>query len=802
MRYIITVFLVFLYFVSFSQADIVLSGFVVEQNSKYNTGEINYLSNVEIISVGAVPRLSDDNGRFSLIFADKPIGNSVKIIASKSGYELVNGEELNNSAVIGRKTPLKVVMCKKGQLQENQLAYYKIARDFLLEKYEEKIAILETKGNEQKILIEKMQIEFNQEINSVKEAKSLLENQKNKIEQNANFIAEKFIAVNLDDESESYQKAFQAFVGKNIDLALDILNKIDLENRLETNVKEKEKEKKLIEEYKESIINREKQIKQDINQCIFKAELHFLRYEFNEAQRHLEIALKFQPNDIELNLTYISLLTSMGKIDEAIFITKNILKRLKEQLSEMPNDEELIMNTANTFNAMGVLLDAENFDYEAEQHFNVALTYYSKLNSRELKTFDYSNLLSYISTTLNNYGGLLIKKDKLEAAQDSIEKSLELLNIICQENCTSEIIQADKAVSYSNLGMCLLKKGNSREAKLHLEKSNTLYRNLLKKDLDYSYLFSNSLLNTGLILQSENNFEEAIKLYQESYEICSKHSLSAPYLFKPIEAKILSNIGSIHYTKDSVRQAIKYTQDALELYKFLTIDSSSIYLPELGSTLMNLGIYYCYTFQSSPSNLDKGIKMLEESLEIFKVSAKNAPKSYKSWVCYNSIVLLSHYQIKLLLTGNELYKSKGIETSNDALSRITIYDQLENLDFMAFKKQIESFKSFFSDIDMEEVKKALKEIESQNKRQYKIESSKKDDEQSDALNFKEDSDLKIYIITQNTSLRLKPDSSSKVIRRMRVNEKIKVIEKTNKYWWKVNFNGKIGYVKKLLLKQK
>lgn len=56
-----------------------------------------------------------------------------------------------------------------------------------------------------------------------------------------------------------------------------------------------------------------------------------------------------------------------------------------------------------------------------------------------------------------------------------------------------------------------------------------------------------------------------------------------------------------------------------------------------------------------------------------------------------------------------------------------------------------------------------------------------------------------FTVTQRTSLRTEATSSSSVQLRLPEFGKVKVLEETNQYWWKVDYKGKVGYVKKALL---
>lgn len=59
-----------------------------------------------------------------------------------------------------------------------------------------------------------------------------------------------------------------------------------------------------------------------------------------------------------------------------------------------------------------------------------------------------------------------------------------------------------------------------------------------------------------------------------------------------------------------------------------------------------------------------------------------------------------------------------------------------------------------------------------------------------------------YIVIEKTSLRIAPNSKSKVLRRFSVNDKVYILDGySEKYWCKVSFNEEIGWVKKHLLKK-
>ena len=54
-------------------------------------------------------------------------------------------------------------------------------------------------------------------------------------------------------------------------------------------------------------------------------------------------------------------------------------------------------------------------------------------------------------------------------------------------------------------------------------------------------------------------------------------------------------------------------------------------------------------------------------------------------------------------------------------------------------------------------------------------------------------------VIKRTSLRASPKSSSKVLKRLNKGDSVVVLKKTNKYWWRVRVDEKVGYIKALLL---
>ncbi len=67
--------------------------------------------------------------------------------------------------------------------------------------------------------------------------------------------------------------------------------------------------------------------------------------------------------------------------------------------------------------------------------------------------------------------------------------------------------------------------------------------------------------------------------------------------------------------------------------------------------------------------------------------------------------------------------------------------------------------------------------------------------------FNSDGSDNHFVLTQETSLRTRPDSKAKVILRFEIGDEVKVLDDSGQWWWKVIFDGKTGWLKRHLLEE-
>ncbi|MFM9947696.1 MAG: hypothetical protein ACKV1O_07135 [Saprospiraceae bacterium] len=218
----------------FAQQDIALPGLVVEQNSKYKTGAIHHLDKVSIQSIPSCgPAISNSEGCFKLVFSDYRGGSSIKIFAQKAGYEVVNQKELDNAAILGRYEPLKIVMCKAGELANKQVKYYQIGVEAIEKSYHNKIALLDKEGKEKETLVQSLRERHQVLLTEKTSILYYLEKDKAEALAQVHTFSERFAEVNLDDADSLYVAAYEAYIDKRIEDVYRILDLQVLEQNIE-----------------------------------------------------------------------------------------------------------------------------------------------------------------------------------------------------------------------------------------------------------------------------------------------------------------------------------------------------------------------------------------------------------------------------------------------------------------------------------------------------------------------------------------------------------------------------------------
>lgn len=293
-----------------AQQDISLSGLVVEQNSKYKTGNVRYLDNVSLRAIpSCVPARSNAEGRFELVFSDYRGGSSVRVFALKHGYEVVNQKELDNAAVLGRYEPLKIVMCKAGELAENQVKYYQIGVEAIEESYRRKIALLDKKGKEKEELIRSLRERHKVLLTEKASILYYLEKDKEEALAQVHTFSERFAEVNLDDADSLYIAAYEAWLDKRIEDVYRILDLQLLEQNMEKAKAEIARGKELVA-YSDSVrLYNLYMLEKFAQSGWLAADAAVKTSAVEQARKYFEQSLHAAPCNLDIRFAYVQFLT-------------------------------------------------------------------------------------------------------------------------------------------------------------------------------------------------------------------------------------------------------------------------------------------------------------------------------------------------------------------------------------------------------------------------------------------------------------------------------------------------------------
>ena len=139
------------------------------------------------------------------------------------------------------------------------------------------------------------------------------------------------------------------------------------------------------------------------------------------------------------------------------------------------------------------------------------------------------------------------------------------------------------------------------------------------------------------LLQSLNDFEKAINLYEMVLKELRELAKQNPEAYNPDMAMPLNNLGNLLCVTNDFKQAQAHFEEALEIRRKLAKQNPEAYKPDVATTLNNLG-----NLLNNTNHLKQAQAYYEEALEIRRELAKQNPKAYNSYVAMtlNNLVIL------------------------------------------------------------------------------------------------------------------------------------------------------------------
>ena len=213
-----------------------------------------------------------------------------------------------------------------------------------------------------------------------------LEGQRNKIEDQARELVDRYAPVNLDDASNLFKDAFQLFQQGKLDSAILLLNKADLRKQV-ANIKE---EVKRINNVSNEIDIRKSTVKQKSQNTSQAIELEAYSYkthfEFDSASAYYELLISLDSLNTKNLIVYGKFLEWLNQHDKAIRYFTMALEILQNNVkNNIPVDEQ---NMAIVQAGLGICYTNKNIYVKADTALSTALEICRRLAKEDPEKFE------------------------------------------------------------------------------------------------------------------------------------------------------------------------------------------------------------------------------------------------------------------------------------------------------------------------------------------------------------------------------------------------------------------------------
>ncbi len=780
---------------------VTLHGQVSVRNSHYETGKTQYVKRAEVRTAQTASVKTNRKGQFTLIFSGGNNNAATELSVKKKGLKVTNMYDLPQTVIV-QEHPLLIFMDTPEKLSQSQAAFIFFGKNALQTSHNRRLSILQKEGHEKDLLIAELNKELNLKVNSTEEATLALEKQLKKAEEKLPAIVRELAYINLDAANDTYIGTYEHLRDGKIHDALVLLN----DTMFEYETIAAASDGRTVKELRQAA------------DCLkLKAKIHFLLLEYHSAAQANEKCIillqKWRNETLELADVYEEtayFYENLGRYPPSLDYRQKAFTIRKKMQDPMHPD------IANSCNSMAEI-------YRHSGKYDIALLYslLAQTILEKKSPSDDASLAALYTDLATTYQALGQPGTSLEYQQKALtirERTLTPDDPLLAETYNSLSGYHRKSGQYKMALEYQLKALNILENKPgtgHLYLAG-LYENA-GNDYQSLHQFNESLshhlkalsireqalnANHPSLAVSYNTLAQ-LYLAQAQYDQALENQLKALDIFKktlgPQHANIgamHNNIASIYLIQNQYDQALESQFQALRIFEKVLNPAH----PTLITIYKNLGKIYQETGQ-----YDLAVEYLLKGNDIQKLTlAPNHPDiasfSYKIGVLYQikreyekaGLFYEKAYDIWKVNPGEEHPDTKmakrGIDQVNTQIKAVLISE----------KTTAKPLKKVVATDSVSIKKPALGIAETGSEKEQKKSDIPLIEDKSADRSMKA-FDETLFQISQTTSLREQPNSKSGVLKRLSTGTKVRVLEKTQKYWWKVDYNGQTGFVKALLL---
>lgn len=305
------------------------------------------------------------------------------------------------------------------------------------------------------------------------------------------------------------------------------------------------------------------------------------------------------------------------------------IQHILGNLQDYQNLEQEIAETREVFNA--IALDKQEIRLKLSGTLEAKKEKLENIKKAIEQAFEYISKLTISTDRLDQAKALFLEGDipgALEILKDeAIQADYLALQTVKQSEeerhsrRMEEITEKTKGIA-EEWKMKAVLMATQYEDGEWFEKTKGYYEKALEVDRDVEYLF-----DYANFLKEHKQYKDATPFYEEALEIRRTFARTNPQTFLPDLATTLNNLGVLHWNTNNLEQAEAEHKEALEIRRTLAQTNPQAFLPDVATTLNSLGVLHW-----NKNELEKAEREFEESLEIRRFLSQTNPQTFLLYV--------------------------------------------------------------------------------------------------------------------------------------------------------------------------
>jgi len=222
------------------------------------------------------------------------------------------------------------------------------------------------------------------------------------------------------------------------------------------------------------------------------------------------------------------------------------------------------------------------------------------------------------SNTAGLSAGLDTEQKRMDEARQHYEEAVKIRRELAQQNPDAYLSYL--ATTLNDWGSLDLRQKRMDEARQHFEEAAKIRRKLAQQNPDaYLLRLATTLNNLGNVDQLQNRLDEARQDYKEALKFYNQPTRQNPDACLPGLALTLTDLGSLDFRQKRMEEARQHFEGSLRAYRQLAQENPDAYQPSVAQTLNVLGF-----FAENQNQIEESRARYQEALSILqKLSQRN-----------------------------------------------------------------------------------------------------------------------------------------------------------------------------------